>query len=258
MTDSQNLPPFPFPNEPAPRGIPPQQESPALPVSGAEERLPLGGMGIPILLFILSIYFWDSFLVYPIKILTVFFHELSHGLAAILTGGSIAKIEIMANEAGVCWTTGGNRFIILSAGYLGSLLWGSLLFLAASLSRQDRVIVSALGALLIAVTLFWVRTTAGIVFGFGFGVAMIAFAKYFGEVGCDQLLRYLGLTSSFYVILDIKSDLIDHSIGGSDASELGKMLLVPGWVIGVIWFLVALAISYKVLMIGWKNETPRL
>ncbi|MDD3146729.1 MAG: M50 family metallopeptidase, partial [Candidatus Riflebacteria bacterium] len=80
------------------------------------------GMALPLVMFLVALYFWDSMLVLPIKYLTVFFHELSHGLAAVLTGGSIVRIEVNANLGGVCWTAGGIRFIVISAGYLGSLV----------------------------------------------------------------------------------------------------------------------------------------
>ena len=234
---------------------------PVFPPSGeTEPKLPGGGMPIPIFLFLLSIYFWEAWPVYPVKILTVFFHELSHGLAAVLPGGYIERIVINADQSGVCWTLGGNRLLVLSAGYLGSLLWGSAIFISASRTRFDREIVQGLGALLIIVTLVFIRNLAGIGFGLGFGIAMLAFANQFGEVVCDQFLRYLGMTSSFYVILDIKGDLIDHAIAGSDASKMGEMLGgLPSWLVGGVWFIIALVISYKALTIGWKEEeTPRV
>jgi hypothetical protein len=215
--------------------------------------LPGGGMLIPVVLFLLSIYFWESAVLWPIKILTVFFHELSHGLAAVVTGGSIVKIELSANQGGVCWTSGGNRFVILSAGYLGSLLWGSGLFLAAAKTRYDRHIVGGLGVLLLIVTFAYVRTAMGFGFCLVCGLALIKFSKLFGEAGCDQLLRYLGLTSSFYVILDIKSDLIDRNVQGSDAYRLGEMLMIPGWVIGIIWMVIAIAVFYQVVKAGLSD-----
>ena len=40
-------------------------------------------------------------------------------------------------EGGYCKTIGGSRFVILSAGYLGSLLWGGLILIGASRTRLD-------------------------------------------------------------------------------------------------------------------------
>ncbi len=46
----------------------------------------------------------------PFNWLESYFHELSHGLAAIVSGGSIIKIELFTNGAGLCTTLGGIVF----------------------------------------------------------------------------------------------------------------------------------------------------
>lgn len=227
-----NLPAFP----PEP---PPLSEHPSM---GGRE-----GMVLPIILFIASVVFWESAVLAPIKYLTVFFHEFSHGLAAVLSGGSMHQIVLTQDQGGVCWTAGGNRFVILTAGYLGSLLWGGALFAIAAKTRYDRETVKAVGVILIAVTVIYIRNIFGFMFGAGFGIGLLAFSHYFGEPACDQFLRYIGLTSMFYVILDIKSDLLDRSIAKSDASVLGAMFGLPGWFVGGIWFLAALYFSYRII-----------
>ena len=56
------------------------------------------------------ILLWDTWLVYPLKILVVFFHEMSHGLAAIVSGGSVEEIQVVEGIGGTAWTRGGSRF----------------------------------------------------------------------------------------------------------------------------------------------------
>jgi hypothetical protein len=211
------------------------------------------GMALPLVLFFIALYFWDSALVLPIKYLTVFFHELSHGLAAVLTGGSIVRIEVSANLGGVCWTAGGIRFVVISAGYLGSLFWGSLILLGAVKTRYDQQITAGLGILLLAVTAIWVRNLEGIIICSLTGVGLLALASYANEKICDQFLKFLGLTSCFYVLIDIKEDLIDRSIKGSDAYKIAEMLYLPDWLVGVIWLLIAGFITWKVLAHSLKE-----
>lgn len=208
---------------------------------------------MPLVLFFIALYFWDSALVLPIKYLTVFFHELSHGLAAVLTGGSIVRIEVSANLGGVCWTAGGIRFVVISAGYLGSLFWGSLILLGAVKTRYDQQITAGLGILLLAVTAIWVRNLEGIIICSLTGVGLLALASYANEKICDQFLKFLGLTSCFYVLIDIKEDLIDRSIKGSDAYKIAEMLYLPDWLVGVIWLLIAGFITWKVLAHSLKE-----
>ena len=211
------------------------------------------GMVVPLLLFILAFYYWDSRVILPIKYLTVFFHELSHGLAAVLTGGSIIRIEINSNLGGVCWTSGGMRFIVLSAGYLGSLIWGCAILLTAVKTRYDQEVTAGLGALLLLVTAIWVRNLEGIVICTLTGFGLLALASYSSERVCDQFLKFLGITSCFYVLIDIKEDLIDRSINISDAYRISEILHIPDWLVGIVWLLIAGFITWKVLAQSLKG-----
>lgn len=211
------------------------------------------GMILPLILFAVAVYFWHSPLVAPIKYLTVFFHELSHGLAAVLTGGSIARIEVNANMGGVCWTSGGIRFIVITAGYLGSLIWGCAILLGAVKTRYDQQITALLGVLLLAVTAIWVRNLEGIIICGLTGFGLLALAAYSNEKVCDQFLKFLGLTSCFYVLIDIKEDLIDRTVHGSDAHKIGEMLFLPGWLVGIVWMIIAAIITWKVLAHSLKD-----
>jgi hypothetical protein len=216
------------------------------------------GMLLPLIMFLVAMYFWESTFVLPIKYLTVFFHELSHGLAAIFTGGSIDRIELSSNQGGVCWTRGGIRLIVVSAGYLGSLIWGAAILIFAVTSKHDRKAVAGLGFLLLAVTLLWVRNLFGVGLCIGTGLALLAMAKYATDFVCDQFLKFLGLTSCFYVLLDIKSDLIDRSISCSDASKLAEMLVGTtslGWVVGGVWLLIAGFITWKALVFSFNHQS---
>ena len=96
-----------------------------------ENKDSLTGLVIPLVLAIVALFFWNSIFILPIKLMTVFFHELSHGLAAILTGGRIIRIDLNLNQGGVCYHQGGWFLIVASADYLGSLLWGSGIFLSS-------------------------------------------------------------------------------------------------------------------------------
>ncbi len=210
-------------------------------------------MALPVVLFLVALYFWDSMLLLPIKYLTVFFHELSHGMAAVFTGGSIIRIEVSSNLGGVCWTSGGIRFIVISAGYLGSLFWGCLILLGAVKTRHDQQITAGLGMLLLAVTAIWVRNLEGIVICALTGFGLLALASYTSEKVCDQFLKFLGLTSCFYVLIDIKEDLIDRSVQGSDAHKIAEMLYMPGWLVGVVWLVIAGFVTWKILAYSFKE-----
>ncbi|HHI70196.1 MAG TPA: M50 family peptidase, partial [Rhodobacteraceae bacterium] len=100
---------------------------------------------------------WNTPVVVPLKILIVFFHELSHAIAAWLTGGSVESISLSPQQGGLTATRGGNVFLTMSAGYLGSLLIGVLVFLVAVRSHADRVLMGVLGAVLLLVAALFIR-----------------------------------------------------------------------------------------------------
>ncbi|MBU0468500.1 MAG: M50 family metallopeptidase, partial [Candidatus Omnitrophica bacterium] len=124
-------------------------------------------------LFAIAVFFWNTVYLYPIKIFVVILHEFSHGIAAILTGGHIDRIEVNSTLGGVCWTNGGNRAIVLSAGYLGSMLWGSIILLIASRTKHDNVLGIVIGCFLIILSLLFIRNLFGFIFAVGFGLLLI-------------------------------------------------------------------------------------
>ena len=81
-------------------------------------------------------FLWDTSLAYPLKIFVVLLHEISHAIASVATGGGIEKITLDPRQGGACYCFGGSAFITLTAGYLGSLFWGAMMFTAA---RSDKV-----------------------------------------------------------------------------------------------------------------------
>ena len=200
-------------------------------------------------------YLWETPAIYPLKIFVVMAHEISHGIASIATGGTIEKIVLDPQQGGACYCPGGSAFITLSAGYLGSLLWGvALLAVAGSrrLSNWRWLMMLLLGAAVVTLSVLYVRGGFGFFFGLGFGAALIAVGWLLGpKVGwrlgprvAQVVLTTLGLTSCLYAILDIKSDVLDRPHLQSDAAMLAE--LTPGistttW--GIAWITVAIAVS---------------
>jgi hypothetical protein len=193
---------------------------------------------------------WSTPLVWPLKILVVFFHELSHGLAAIATGGGIERIEVVTAQGGLCVTRGGSAFLTLSAGYLGSLLWGAAALIAAARSHRDRGLTVALGGIIVLATVLWVRPLFS--FGFGFhlaaGVALAAIGAWLPEWVCDAVLRIFGVASCLYVVPDIWSDTIARSGLRSDARMLAELTGIPTVVWGAFWIVAALLVIGSVLV----------
>ena len=197
------------------------------------------------LLFFAALWLlWNTPFIYPLKIFVVMLHEISHGIASIATGGSIDKIVLDPYQGGACYCGGGNAFLTLSAGYLGSLIWGVVL-LAATNSRRipTRTLVFGVGTLVVLLTALYVRNGFGLAFGMAFGATLMIAGRKLGPAASRVLMTALGLTSCLYAILDIKSDVLDRPHLESDAAMLAEMTGVPTMTWGVIWIGVAVVVS---------------
>lgn len=92
--------------------------------------------------FVLVLVAWQtvgmSGVLYPLRLFVSLVHELGHGLAAILTGGSFVKFEVFPNGSGVAYTAGGNSLLIKPAGYLGAAFFGATLLVLTNRTRWVR------------------------------------------------------------------------------------------------------------------------
>ena len=185
---------------------------------------------------------WQTPVVVPLKILIVFLHELSHALATWLTGGSVEQISLSPQQGGFAITRGGNLFAILTAGYLGSLVMGAALLFVALRSEADRAVTALLGAVMLLVTLLYVRDLFAAGFCILAGAALLAMARFLGHSANDLALRVIGLSSLIYLPYDIFDDTIARSTQRSDAYMLAEAFGGTAMIWGGIWLVVSVVV----------------
>ncbi len=199
-------------------------------------------------------FFWDTSFVYPLKLFVVLLHEISHGFAAVLTGGEIHAVEITPQQGGMCRCPGGNVFITLSAGYLGSLLWGGVMILGAEhLKNRSGWLTAAIATLVVGATLLYVNQPFATAFGIAFGAVLFVVSLRAGAIGNRATLYLLGLTSCLYAVLDIKSDILDRPELTSDAKMLAELTGVSTLVWGVAWIVTAFLFCALLLRRLWRR-----
>ena len=198
---------------------------------------------------------WQTPAVLPLKILIVFLHELSHAIATILTGGSVVSMTVDPQQGGMVVSRGGARFVILTAGYLGSLLIGVALFIGALRTGWDRVIMGLMGALMLAVTALYLRDGFAIGFGAVTGGLMLLVARFLPQDVNDLLLRVIGLSSMIYVPLDIFSDTIARSHLNSDARMLSEEFGGPTLSWGGAWLILSALVIFWCLRRGLGSSS---
>jgi hypothetical protein len=191
-----------------------------------------------------TIWLWSTLALYPIKLFVVLLHELSHGAAALLTGGEILSIEISELIGGSCQYRGGNQLVVASAGYLGSLLWGGVILVIASRTKYSRELGTVIASVMIIATLLWIRNTFGVLFTMGSAILLFGLCRFLPSWMVRTLLQFLGTASCLYVIVDIYEDVIRVHQDGSDAETLATLTGIPALFWGVMWALIAFVMIF--------------
>lgn len=202
---------------------------------------------------ILAIFFlWNYPVLYPLKLLVVFFHESSHALMTVATGGSVEALVIDPMQGGHVISLGGNRFLTLSAGYLGSLVWGVVIYLIAVRTSLDKALMILLGIIIIAITVFFIRELFALTFAGVMGVVLILMGWKLPMEINDLVLRVIGMTNMIYVPYDIYSDTIARSELASDAFMLAEEFGGATWLWGGVWLVVSLVLVIITLVVGLR------
>lgn len=213
-------------------------------------------IGLSILVAAAIFFLWDTPFVYPFKLLVVFLHETSHVIATILTGGHVVEMAIVQAQGGHVVSNGGWPFMIYSAGYLGSLILGGLIFTLANTTKAHKITMAVLGILMILIALLFVRNLFGFFFSVMLGGGLFAIGRYLSAAFSEALLRIMGVTSILYVPYDIYSDTIARSYLNSDARMLAEAYGGTTWFWGGIWLVISLVVI--VLLVRWtiKSAPP--
>jgi Peptidase M50B-like len=206
------------------------------------------------IILIFSFLFWDTWFVYPVKLFAVLMHEVSHGIVTLITGGRVVSMNIGLNLGGSCVSEGGNSIFIASAGYLGSLLFGLLIFLSPNNTSIGKWVITFI---LAPIFLFAAFSAQGILFIASAAIifSVLIFAGFFMTIPIVAIIiRSFGLLSCVYVLFDIKEDLLENNMELTDASHLSSLTGIPGIWFGIGWFLLSIILLLLAFRFTYKNR----
>jgi hypothetical protein len=204
-------------------------------------------LGLGFLMLILWRIPLFGLLFYPFQLFNTFVHELSHGLAAIVTGGGFNRFVVRPDLSGTAWSVGGIQWIIVSAGYIGSAIFGGILTILAAWGTPARSVLFWLGVALGLLCLLFVRNLFGIVSGFGLAAGLMLAGRRLGPLWADGLLLLLAVQAMLNS-LDSMFDLIGFSLAlGSPRTDAQIMQGATG-IPAIFWALLWTAISVVILV----------
>lgn len=218
-----------------------------------------------IILAFIVFFIWQSPFLgnirYPFILLATWFHEMGHGITALILQGNFEYLEIYENGGGVAYTSYQihklflpytiTRALVAFGGLIGPCIMGSILIVCGAHQKSSKFILITLIFSIVISLIFWVRT------GIGFGVlALIAIGLssivFINKIRLmNWVVVFLGLQStlSTYLQLDYLftgSFIRDGKENISDTQVIANNLFGTYW----LWAICIILISITML---WKS-----
>ncbi len=211
-----------------------------------------------------SILLWQtalgSLLLYPFTILATWFHEMGHGVAAMLAGRGFERLLIFADGSGVAESlrpAGGYRLtdaLVAASGPLGPAVAGAVLIASRS-PAATRYALAALGASLLLSILIWVRSPTGWLVLPALGSAIVLLAVRGSAAWQGFAIQLLGVQAAIsawqqFDYLFSAGGQVGGELHRSDTGAIGDVLLLPYWfwgatisaaILGLLWWSLRLA-----------------
>lgn len=206
-----------------------------------------------------SILAWQtalgSLLLYPFTILATWFHEMGHGLAAMLAGRGFERLLIFADGSGVALSlrpADGYRLtdaLVAASGPLGPALAGAALIVCSRSATATRTALAVLGAALVLSTLIWVRSPTGWLVLPALGMAIVALALRGSEAWRSFAIQFLGVQAAIsawqqFDYLFSPGGNVGGELHRSDTGAIADVLLLPYWFWGAL-------VSAAILALLW-------
>jgi len=228
-----------------------------------------------------SLLLWNlpigGVLLYPFKLLATWLHELSHGLAMLLTGVGFDRVLIYRDTSGLAYgSSEAGRLasaLIAAAGYMGTPLWGALLLVVSPDARWARRALLVLAALLVGTAVTVIDMPDGDRFGpwaiGAIGAACAAAALVMPGRLRLAIAHFIAAQSCVDALLDIRvllrpSQVVGGKIAGaSDAHNMAQATFATTatwavWTWAIIWLLWSLAVLYVALRVSGSRALAQL
>ena len=214
---------------------------------------------------VISVVFWfipfAELLTYPFRLFVTFIHEGGHAIAALLTGNSVESLSIATNASGETYTSMGGAFsqvFVASAGYVGSMIYGSLLLVLIRRSVAARIVLLGSAAIVLALTfifgvfkpIFSGIAWSGIPFtlfaGTALTVGLILLAKFARARVAAFFVSFLAVQCILNALLDLKTVLFLSTPFApavpTDAVNMANATGIPALFWATTWIVMSLGI----------------
>ncbi|MFB9069363.1 M50 family metallopeptidase [Pseudofulvimonas gallinarii] len=212
--------------------------------------------GLSLVVLVLPLVFPSlSWIAWPLQVLATLFHELGHGLAAILCGGEFVRLDVYADGSGVASTMSSgsrlSRAIIAAGGPLAPPFAALALFLSARQPASARRALLILAGLLLLCLALWLRTPVGILLALAVVAALALLLARGSPLAIQSGTCFLAIELSLaaFASVDYLFTAEASTAAGrmpSDTGQIAHALFLPHW----FWGGLIAALSLAVLWFG--------
>ncbi|HET9624383.1 MAG TPA: M50 family metallopeptidase [Kofleriaceae bacterium] len=228
-----------------------------------------------------SLLLWNlpqgGVLLYPFKLLATWLHELSHGLAMMITGAGFDHVLIYRDTSGLAYGQAEagqlGKAVIAAAGYMGTPLWGAVMLVVTPSARMARWALLGLAGLLVGTAATVIDSPDGDPFG-PMAVAAIGIACCVAALVTPgrwrlAIAHFIAAQSCVNAILDIRvlfrpSQVVGGQVAGaSDAHNMAMATFGTAapwavWTWAILWLLWSLGVLYLALRVRGDHVAARL
>jgi Peptidase M50B-like len=205
-----------------------------------------------------------DYILYPFSILATWFHEMGHGLTALLLGGQFKKLLIFPNGSGMAFHQGAlflgplGRALVAAGGPMGPAFAGAGLILASRRFDTARYSLLVLGGALLLSALIWVRSPFGLVAVPFLGLLILGTglkAPRWAQGFAVQFLGVQACVSTFHQVdyLFTYSAVVGGQASLSDSAQVARNLLLPYWFWGGLMAITSLLLLVQSLRIAYRD-----
>jgi len=197
-------------------------------------------------------------ILYPLTLLSTWYHEMAHGLMVVLLGGNFKKLEIFANGSGVArYEYRGSLFLgkigqvlVYAAGPMGPPIVGSGFILASRNLQTSQNILVILGLFMLVSVLIWVRTGIGILVISLLGLIILGIGLEASPQVKVFVIQFLGVQACISTFRDFNY-VFRYCNGKSDTAQIAKILILPHWFWGILITISSIFILIESLRIAY-------
>lgn len=205
-----------------------------------------------------------AYILYPFTILTTWFHEMGHGLTALLLGLDFQHLVILPNGSGYATSSSPevigplSNALIAAGGPLAPSMIGAVLILASSRHQWWKPALLALAGAILLSTLIWVRSLMGWIVLPLVGI-LLGWTAFKARAGVQLFaLQFLGVLAALSMFRDWDYLFSESAIIGgrpmySDTGQIEQALFLPHW----IWAILIILVSGAMIGLSLKYALNR-